>query len=268
MQISVALDKTIGQMVDTLKATGMYDNTIILVASDNGGKLCDQSGGSNYPFRGEKGSQWEGGIHVNGFIHSPLLPEAVRNTTHDHLFHVSDWVPTILHGILGNGTAKGREYDGVNQWDGIVKKGGSKELRQQILHNIEVYDLEKGSFIAAYRNGPYKLIWGESSEPIYDYDDATVSLNCSNVKNYEEWTHIYNIPEDPSETNNIVDEIDDYQLSIIWHAIDGFWDSSVKAEYDGEDDGRWKKVWLDHGGYAVPWIHYKVNQERIHLPVP
>lgn len=56
------LDKTIGNLVETLEEGGWMDNTIIIVASDNGG--CPVNGGTNYPLRGLKHSYWEGGNKV------------------------------------------------------------------------------------------------------------------------------------------------------------------------------------------------------------
>lgn len=56
------LDKTIGQLVDYLEEEGWLDNSVIVVASDNGG--CAPDGGSNVPLRGVKNSYWEGGVKV------------------------------------------------------------------------------------------------------------------------------------------------------------------------------------------------------------
>lgn len=61
-QVLMYLDKTIGQLVDYLEKEGWLDNSVIVVASDNGG--CASDGGSNLPLRGVKGSYWEGGVKV------------------------------------------------------------------------------------------------------------------------------------------------------------------------------------------------------------
>ena len=68
------MDDTVGKVVDLLKQTGHYNNTIILFISDNGGRQMPESVPSpNYPLRGYKGSVYEGGTKVPAFIHSPLL---------------------------------------------------------------------------------------------------------------------------------------------------------------------------------------------------
>ncbi|KAH8046658.1 sulfuric ester hydrolase [Aureococcus anophagefferens] len=54
-----------------LKATGLYDTAVIVIASDNGGQVSAMGGGSNYPLRGEKKYLFEGGVRAHAVIHSP-----------------------------------------------------------------------------------------------------------------------------------------------------------------------------------------------------
>ena len=74
------MDDTVGEIVDLLKQSGHYNNTIILFMSDNGGRQMPKHVPSpNYPLTGYKGSVYEGGTKVPAFIHSPLL----NNTGHN-----------------------------------------------------------------------------------------------------------------------------------------------------------------------------------------
>ena len=75
----------------------MWDDAVILVASDNGAPVSDitstdddgtvtrptlqRAGGSNYPLRGGKASQFEGGIRSNAFVTGGFIPEAMRGKT-------------------------------------------------------------------------------------------------------------------------------------------------------------------------------------------
>lgn len=53
------VDKKIGELLDLLEEEGWMENSIVVVASDNGGH--PDYGGSNYPLRGRKDTYWEGG---------------------------------------------------------------------------------------------------------------------------------------------------------------------------------------------------------------
>ncbi|CAN0191196.1 unnamed protein product, partial [Hapterophycus canaliculatus] len=46
-KVLMYLDRTVGDLVDYLEAEGWMENSIIVLASDNGG--CPSCGGSNYP---------------------------------------------------------------------------------------------------------------------------------------------------------------------------------------------------------------------------
>ena len=80
-------DAMVGDIVRALKTTGLYEKTIIIFSSDNGGPggqdgLTPKSKpfdpayiDRNFPFRGQKLEIYEGGIRVPGFVHSALLPD-------------------------------------------------------------------------------------------------------------------------------------------------------------------------------------------------
>ena len=60
---------------------GMMDNTLVVLASDNGG--CPSSGGSNFPYRGFKHTLFEGGVRTPAFVYSKsksIIPEEVSKT--------------------------------------------------------------------------------------------------------------------------------------------------------------------------------------------
>ena len=60
-----ALDSAVGDIVDSLKKTGLYDNTLILFSTDNGGSVLRFS---NLPLRGDKEYLYEGGVRGVGIV--------------------------------------------------------------------------------------------------------------------------------------------------------------------------------------------------------
>lgn len=74
------LDEAIGNITQALKDTGMWDNTVIIFSSDNGGMVPPAGGvGCNYPLRGGKITVWEGGTQKLRVKYICLLVYQVKN---------------------------------------------------------------------------------------------------------------------------------------------------------------------------------------------
>ena len=67
------LDDHLGDLFAALKKTGVEDNTVVVVMSDNGPmfQAMPDSGYSQLIFRGFKGDTLEGGIRVNAYVRWP-----------------------------------------------------------------------------------------------------------------------------------------------------------------------------------------------------
>jgi len=95
------LDAMIGDVVAKLKASELWDNTLLIVTTDSGGSLdLDESAGNNYPLRGGKGTAFEGGIRATTFVSGGYLPEARRGATEQGMLHIADWYATFC-GLAG-----------------------------------------------------------------------------------------------------------------------------------------------------------------------
>ena len=66
------LDDAVGEIVAALEARELWNNTLFVMSSDNGGPVYfnGTSGANNYPLRGGKTSNFEGGIRVPAFVAS------------------------------------------------------------------------------------------------------------------------------------------------------------------------------------------------------
>lgn len=127
----IAMDQAIGKIVSAFQDKGLWNNTLLIFSTDNGG-LVKQGGGSNWPLRGFKGSLWEGGIRGVAFVHGDILGR--RQVVSNDLMHVSDWYPTLVN-LAGGSLNDTLPLDGVDQWKMLSE--GSASARDTILHNID-----------------------------------------------------------------------------------------------------------------------------------
>ena len=66
-------------------------------SSDNGGPIYanGSAGANNYPLKGGKMNNWEGGIRVNSFVSGGFLPEGRRGAKFEGLVTAWDWYHTF-----------------------------------------------------------------------------------------------------------------------------------------------------------------------------
>jgi len=88
------LDNVVGEILKTLDTLGVADNTIVVFTSDNGAEIFSWPDGGMHPFKGEKGTTWEGGFRVPAVVRWPgvIKPGTIYN---DIMCH-EDWMPTSL----------------------------------------------------------------------------------------------------------------------------------------------------------------------------
>jgi arylsulfatase A-like enzyme len=127
------LDEAIANVTCALKSHGLYDNSIIVIAGDNGGE--GSVNGTSYPFRGNKFDTYNGGVRTNAFVHSPLIDISLRGKTYTGRLHVTDWMPTLMGLATNNKWTNTTEIDGVEQWSSILY-GASSSPRTEIIHYV------------------------------------------------------------------------------------------------------------------------------------
>jgi len=72
------LDDNVGRVVNMLQDAGLWNDTLLVASSDNGGPVGDGYGGNNWPLKGGKASNWEGGVRANAFVAGGAVPPARR----------------------------------------------------------------------------------------------------------------------------------------------------------------------------------------------
>lgn len=102
-----AMDRAIGSLRDYLKEQGLRQSTLVWYCGDNG---VPASGRITTPFRGQKGTMYEGGLRVPGIIEWPArirvpLISKVNSVT-------SDMLPTLCE--LAGQPVPNRPLDGIS----------------------------------------------------------------------------------------------------------------------------------------------------------
>jgi arylsulfatase len=153
------MDDAIGALLRHLEDIGEADNTIVVFSTDNGAEVFTWPDGGMTPFKGTKGTAYEGGFRSPCIVRWPgkIKPGTVQNG----LFSSLDWFPTMVAAAgnpniveqLKKGVSLGdRNYknhlDGYNQLDLLQDKGPS--ARQE-------YFYFAGPHLGAIRIGDFKF---------------------------------------------------------------------------------------------------------------
>lgn len=175
-----AVDDQVGRMVAKLKSKGMYNNSVVVLVTDNGGPICigmaparsksegchSNCGSNNFPLRGSKMTDFSGGTRGVAMISSPLLPASIRNTSWGGMSHGTDLYVTLakLAGVSDEALAASGPVppDGLNLWPALVEGGASP--RTEAVVNID------GDNPGAIRVGRYKLMVG--AQPSSEYHNG------------------------------------------------------------------------------------------------
>lgn len=156
-----SMDAGIGRVVKALEASGRSRNTVIVFTSDNGGERYSY----HFPFRGEKGFLWEGGIRVPTLVVWPRALPAGRVV--NQLVMSMDWLPTLLSAA---GVKPHPDYppDGVNLLPVLI--GHADEYERTVFwRNLEM---------AAVRRGEWKYVRWDNHETLHNLiEDETENAN-------------------------------------------------------------------------------------------
>ena len=204
-QAVTRVDQGIGRLIDLLKASGQYENTLILYISDNGAA-----------FPGAKTTLYEPGIRLPCIIRSPRQP--ARGTVEQAMISWADLTPTILDFAGVPLPADG--FDGRSfrpALEGAALSGWDEVYASHNLHEVTMYYPMR-----MVRTQRYKLIWNIASGLTFpsalDLIESPTWISAEKTgsgyygrRRIADFLHrppfeLYDLGRDPDEVVNLADD--------------------------------------------------------------
>lgn len=192
------LDRNLGRLMDALTSHNLWQNTLVVFTSDNGGiaEVHSQS-----PLRAGKGSYYEGGTKV------PLIfvwPNHITaNTKSDQLTINLDLFPTLL-GLIDQSLPFDYEFDGEDLSNVVLGKRASFD--RNLFWHFPIY-------LQAYAG-----VKDEARDSLFrTRPGSTMLSNSWKLHQYFEFDEyeLYNLEQDPSEQENVIQKYPQVADSLI-----------------------------------------------------
>ena len=250
------MDDNVGVIVEALKEKGMWDDLLLIFLSDNGGPIYFLGGANNWPLKGGKMSDWEGGVRVNAFVSGGFVPENVRNTTVDSYVHVADWYTTLC-GIAGvdptdtEAAAVGLPaVDGKDIWADVIQTA-SQPTRTQIHLSSQ-----------ALIDGDWKIVIGEQQMagwtpmkfPVYGLPQPM--YKTVNVDHWPEFCPqgcLFNIKDDPTERTDLAERYPEKRAAL-FSALESLNFANYAPDRGTGDPESCTVAEQKYSGYYGPWV--------------
>lgn len=161
-----SVDEAVGRVVTKLKEHGMWDETLVIFTSDNGGLKPQAT--DNAPIRQGKGGIYEGGVRV------PLIIRLPGDGATDVLCHkpaiTMDIVPTIFEAIGKPLPEKANAVQDGESLLSLVKDPRAEWGREDLFWHYPHYHSMGAQPYSAIRSGNWKLIEviGQDRLELYD----------------------------------------------------------------------------------------------------
>lgn len=184
-------DDHVGQLLKKLDDLGIADDTIVIHSTDNGYELLFWPDGGYSPFRGEKGTTWEGGVRVPMLVRWPGKIPAGRVSngiqSHEDLYATlaaAAGEPDLKSKLLKGYKMGDRSYkvhlDGFNNLDHWLGKT-ERSARNQYFYYDETN-------LTGLRVGDYKMKFGLKKSGLW-WDQRV----------YPSVPYLFNLRMDPME---------------------------------------------------------------------
>jgi arylsulfatase B len=176
MAMAAAMDEAVGNLTRALKSEGLWGQALVIFFADNGGQshLFGQDGGNNYPLRGGKDTDLEGGVRTVAFIAGGVVPVAAQGSQSDILLHACDWyaviagragLPLDRNGLVASSAAAADgtvpPLDAIDVWSSLIDpRTPSPGPRRELLLSSNSSQGGKGALIV----WPHKFIVKQTND--------------------------------------------------------------------------------------------------------
>ena len=252
------LDDNVGRVVAALKAKGIWENLLLVGSSDNGGPEGDGYGANNFPLRGGKSSNWQGGVRVNAFAAGGAIPPARRGATEAGLIELSDWYATFV-ALAGGDTADPvaekaglPAVDGLDMWPLLSGANGTSPRQYVVMGSSDGTPQDGNATVqGVLRADGWKLLLGKVENNWWTgptYPNSTTypsgSFNCGKGC-------LFNVFTDPTEHNDVAADHPDIVAQLTKVASDYVVYSPDRGTNDGE---ACNKAFARHSGFYGPFV--------------
>ncbi len=183
----VEVDNHVRTIIETLKEENQLENTFIFITSDNGPQMDSWPDSGYTPFRGAKGTTWEGGVRIPGIAYWPGMIKPGRVS--DGVFDLMDLYGTslTLAGIDTSALVDTNYYDYVDQSSFLFTDEG--------LSNRESIYFWWGTHLMGIRMRQYKL-----HNQIIEAEAPNMFIDYATIKNVGINPWLFNLYIDPKES--------------------------------------------------------------------
>ena len=241
------LDDVVGALIKALKQRGMWESVLFVASSDNGGPISTGKGANNYPLKGGKATDWQGGVRVNAFVSGGYLPENMRGQKTEGYIHIADWYATFC------------SLAGVDPAD---EKASAANLPP--IDSLNVWPLISGQNLTSPRTdipvsnttligGDYKILTGTVGHagwtgPHYPNGSHEVDAieHCGDGC-------LYDIKQDPLEHTNLATKLPDV-LKTMQSKLAQYQTTHFNPDRGGEWPGACEAAVNNYGHYWGPFL--------------
>jgi len=172
-----SLDDGVGRVMQSIKAAGIDQKTLVIFTSDNGGERFSYL----WPFSGQKGDLLEGGIRVPAIVRWPGVVPANRET--QQMAITMDWTATILAAA----GADAGSLDGIDLLP--ILKGNGQLINRTFFWRIYSQDAVREGKWKYVRNGEVRRLFDLSLDQHEqaDFSNKHPEVLQRLMKEFDQW---------------------------------------------------------------------------------